>query len=202
MHFAQMSQGDPDPALSDLLRLHYVLRGLACTQPWHARPSRLPITMEMLHILRDVLSIPPVDYDAVMLWAACKLGFFGFHWSGEFTSSHGWMCPLTPSNIRVDSHLNPSFVAITLCSSKTEFEPFCTGVTLYIGRTGSQVCPVTTVMSYLATCPPSPGPLFIYCNGTPLTHSALVGAVRQTLSCACLQVDAFNSHSFRISAAT
>ena len=72
-----------------------------------------------------------------MLWAACCTGFFGFLWAGEFT------CPsrraynsdmLSPRDISVDSHEQPTVVSVHLRRSK--IDPFGDGVTIYLGRTG------------------------------------------------------------------
>ena len=68
----------------------------------------------------------------------------------------------------------------TLRGSKTD--PFGVGCTLFIGRTNSSICPVTALLAYLAIRPPSPGPLFVHDNGSPLTRSGLVSAVRAGLS--------------------
>ena len=76
-------------------------------------------------------AIPPIAYDSVMLWAACSLGFFGFIWSEEFILICGHSCPLNPSDIKVDCHRDPFFLAVTLSSSKTD--PFGTDVTLSEG---------------------------------------------------------------------
>ena len=62
---------------------------------------------------------PPPQYDKVMLWAACTLGFFAFLRAGEFTFVPGQgQALLTPEDIRVDSHCRPTFLAVTLRGSK------------------------------------------------------------------------------------
>ena len=107
---------------------------------------------------------------------------------------------LSPSDIQVDSRQDPTYVAITLRGSKTD--PFGVGCTLIIGRTNSSICPVTALLAYLAIRPPSPGPLFIHDDGSPLTRSGLVSAVCAALSGAGVDLTRYTGHSFRIGAAT
>lgn len=133
-----------------------------------ARPAHLPITIYILELLFRSWSGPLCNYCSVMLWAACALGFFGFLPSGEFTTVPTGNSLLLPSDVRVDSWENPSFLAVTLCSSKTD--SFGAGCTLYIGRTQSHVCPVRAVLGYLVIRADTPRPLFVYADGTPLTH--------------------------------
>ena len=132
----------------------------------------LPITPSILRHLFSIWSSPPVSYSACMLWAACSLGFSAFLQSGEFTwSSPSAYVPtmLSPMDVAVDNRTNPSFLAVTLRSSKTDV--FGSGVTVYIGATGGPLCPVAAVLSYLAICPPVPGPLFVHQGGRPLVEA-------------------------------
>ena len=187
IRFLQISYGFPDLSLSSVPHLEYVLKGIRRGLPAHSRPKRLPITPYILRIIHKVWSQDPVDHDKVMLWAACCLAFFGFLRCGEFT------CPclgaysptmLYPTDIRVDSHVNPQCLAVHLRQSKTD--PFGAGVTLYLGRTGEVLCPVTSVLAYLAIRQATPGPLFIFRDGTPLSRTHFVAAVQQVLQVAGL----------------
>ena len=201
LRFFQILQGLGDPSLSAFVRLHYVLRGISRAQPRCSRPVRLPITIDVLESLFQVWAAAPPQYEFTMLWAACTLGFFAFLRSGEFTSVPGGNhATLTPADVQVDNRHNPSFLAVTLRQSKTD--PFGAGCTLYIGRSGSHICPVHAVLAYLAIRPSVPGPLFLQANGSPLTRSDLVTAVRAALSGTGRDLSRFTGHSFRIGAAT
>ena len=203
LRFWQISFGGSDPALTDMFQLHYVLRAIRRISPMHSRPTRLPITPSILRHLFSIWSSPPVSYSACMLWAACSLGFSAFLRSGEFTcSSPSAYVPtmLSPMDVAVDNRINPSFLAVTLRSSKIDV--FGSGVTVYIGATGGPLCPVAAVLSYLAIRPPVPGPLFVYQGGRPLSRICLVEAVRSALRSAGVEVAWFNGHSFRIGAAS
>ena len=48
--------------------------------------------------------------------------------------------PLTSGDVQVDNDTNPTLLAVTLQSSKTD--PFGAGHTLYVGSTHSRICPV------------------------------------------------------------
>jgi len=78
LRFFQIRCGLPDPFLSSLPHLTYVLKGIQQVNTEHQRKHHLPVTMHMLLALHGVWSKPPVTYDNVMLWAACCLGIFGF----------------------------------------------------------------------------------------------------------------------------
>jgi hypothetical protein len=67
--------------------------------------------------------------------------------AGELTSRLGEAFEpsfsLTPEDVSVDDHDNPSMVHIHLKCSKTD--PFWHGVDIYLGRTGRDLCPVAAL---------------------------------------------------------
>lgn len=203
LRFYQIGSGLPDPSLGSSPRLAYVLKGIHKSTPDRSRTKRLPITPDLLRGMYTAWSQGPKTFDKVMLWAACCLGFFGFMRSGEFTCS-SLLTPsdsmLSVSDIRVDSRDNPQVLIVLLRHSKTD--TFGTGVNLYLGRTGDILCPVTAVLGYLAIRPSTPGPLFIFQDGTPLSRARLVTHVRKALSQAGVNTANFSGHSFRIGAAS
>ena len=182
LRFFQMYSGGQDPGLAQFPRLHYVIRAVSQISPAASRPSRLPITPDVLQLLHSVWSVPPLTFNHRMLWVACCLGFFAFLRSGEFT------CPsddriqsavLSVGDVCVNSHVHPKYLVIRLRQSKTDV--FGRGLSLYVGATGCSLCPVAAVLSYLAARPSSPGPLFVFQDGRPLSRPKLVAAVRQAL---------------------
>ncbi len=54
---------------------------------------------------------------------------------------------ITPADVAVDSHLNPSLVAVRMKRSKKQFGE---GATIYLGKTAEATCPVTAILRYLA----------------------------------------------------
>ena len=55
IRFLQISQGLPDPSLSSIPRLDYVLKGI-WRSPTHSRPRHLPITPGILRTIHNVWS--------------------------------------------------------------------------------------------------------------------------------------------------
>ena len=201
----QIAEGLGDPFLPGAFpRLEYVLKGVKHTPSAQARPPRLPITPPILRRLWGLWSKQAHNPDIVMLWAACCLGFFGFMRSGEFTTAsiHEFdpQAMLTPADVSVDSHQSPQILCVRLKQSKTD--PFRAGVSIYMGRTNQQLCPVAAVLAYLAIRPPTPGPLFIFRDGSYLSRDRLVTRLRQGLQAVNIDPAHFSGHSFRIGAAT
>ena len=65
-------------------------------------------------------SLPPSP-PSPMIWAACCVGYFGFMMSGEFTVSRfNDSCPISISDVAVDSHSSPSTIRVLLRKAKTD----------------------------------------------------------------------------------
>ena len=104
------------------------------------------------------------------------------------------------SDVTIDSRHNPQMVTLLLRRSKTD--PFGAGTQLHIGRTFNAICLVSALLSYLALRPQTPGPLFVFQNGTPLSRASLVSHLRDALQSIGLDATNFSGHSFRIGAAS
>ncbi len=104
------------------------------------------------------------------------------------------------SDVAVDSRSNPQCLLVWLRHSKTD--PFGVGVTIALGCTGGTLCPVASVLAYLAIRRNSPGPLFGMSNGSPLTRSVLMTTVREALTSQGIDTSLFTGHSFILGAAT
>ena len=75
-------------------------------------------------------------------------------------------------------------------------------LTLYVGTTGSDLCTLTAIISYMMVRGTKPGPFFVRSDGKYLTRDYFVTAVRTVLSEAALDASSYAGHSFRIGAAT
>lgn len=200
----QVACGGGDPRVESMPLLELALRGARKEQSGDPKRTRLPITPSILEQLRQVWNRDPSDRDHIMLWAVCCVGFFGFFRSGELTAPEkGEFDPnqhLTFNDVMIDNPTNPRAVSIRLKQSKTD--PFRQGVSIYLGRTESLLCPVAALLSYLVLRGRSEGPLFQFRDGKALTRPLLVSALRRALLSAGFKAEDYAGHSFRIGAAT
>ena len=197
-----LSRGLGDP-LENTLRLDLVMKGVSRRRGSGA-DKRLPITPLVLKEVLRIVSRDPTNFDNIMMWAACCLGYFAFLRAGEFTVSEPFdpAVHLSVEDVAVDNHQNPTMISVHLKKSKTDQE--MTGMTLYVGRTKQDICPVSAVLTYLVKRRghSQNGPLFIREDGSPLSKVALVGWLRTTLTAAGMDASRFSGHSFRIGAAS
>ena len=119
-----------------------------------------------------------------MLWGACGLGFFAFLRAGEFTvpsrTAYDPSVHLSVEDIAIDSRAAPSIIRLRLKQSKTD--PFRQRVDIHLGKTDSDLCPVTAVLTYLAIRGSAPRPPFLFHDGTTLSRDRLVSEVRRALA--------------------
>ena len=186
-------------------RLQLILRRIRKHQSSTRMPRvRLPITVQILHSIRRLLSQKPKSYATTMLWAACNLAFFTFLCVSEFTIPQEGLydpsCHLSLQDIAVDSRDTPQLMQVDLKQSKTD--PFRQGVTLYLGATDSTICPIKAVLSYLAIRGGHAGPLFLSQSGKGLTRHMFTTELDSLLAELNLNKHHYNSHSFCIGAAT
>ena len=134
----------------------------------------------------------------------CCLCYFGFLRVGEMTApSDVAFNPrdhLCIADIAIDNKKNPTLLRVSIKQSKTD--PFRKGVALFLGKTASDLCPVSAMVSYLQKRGTAAGPLFQFEDGRLLTRERLVEALRAGLKEAGIDDSKYCSHSFRIGAAT
>ena len=185
--------------------LKLILRGIARVGTKARAPLvRLPITSSLMMKIKSSLSTSPKDYDNIMLWAACSMGFFGFLRCGEF---------LLPDSTIYDPTLHLSLADIRLFQASPQWrfdvlikgsktDQLRTGTLIVLGATGAELCPVAALLDYLIIRGSTPGPLFHHPDGQPLRRQWFVTKVQQALSAAGVQGSCFNGHSFRIGVAS
>ena len=197
----QITAGLAAPARSDWPRLQYVLKGVQRSSPQLGK-QRLPITSSVMRcLLAAWTSGIKSEFETRLLWAASCLVFFGFLRAGELTLESASAQPaICRSDVAVDSHSSPTVLSVHLRRAKTD--PFGRDVTLFLGRSQSDVCPVAALLNYLAIRLAAEGPLFVHSNGAPLLKRQFVAGVRKALSSSGLDSSTYSGHSFRIGAAT
>lgn len=195
-----IEQGMPDPLLN-CLQLQRVLKGIKRVQGANISATRLPVSPEVLSIVRAGLNLS--SFDDCMLWAACTLAYFGFLRSAEFTvpslAAFDPAVHLSAQDITVDSTEAPTCLQVHVKASKTD--PFRQGCHVYIGVGSPSLCAVRSVLCYLARRGNTSGPIFILSNGQPLTRQLVTDRLRAILKSAGVTGN-YSSHSFRIGAAT
>ena len=107
---------------------------------------------------------------------------------------------LNYNDVSVDSITNPQMFKIRMKSSKTD--PFRTGIDIFIGQIDCPLCPVAAMLTYLSYRKSSPGPLFKFKDGIPLTSFKFVEAVKRALEIAGVDSSQYAGHSFRSGTAT
>ncbi len=204
-HFRVVSDPDcPFPSLhSPYMKI--LLRGIKRiqAQPTSAR-VRLPITASLMRRIKAQLSLRPTSFLKVLIWAACSVGFFGFLRAGEFLIPDGVQFDpsrhLSLADIVLDTSAPRWRFLVTIKASKTD--QYFQGAQVVLGATEADLCPVAALLDYLSSRGDSPGPLFVFSDGSPLHRSRFVQEVQRALSASGLTGLNFNSHSFRIGAAT
>jgi len=200
----QIAVGLGDPMMGRMPRLQYVVKGAQRSLSGRPKRTRLPITPEILRRMRSSWEQLPSRDDAVMLWAASALCFFGFLRMGEAVvpsdSGYDPRFHLSHGDVRINNIQNPSWLAVTIKRSKTD--QFAKGVTLSIGATGTDLCPVAAMLAYLAQRGNTPGPIFIFSDRRLLTRDHFVTCIRAALEKAGIDASLYAGHSFRVGAAT
>ena len=106
----------------------------------------------ILRKMRVVLERERSNFDNIMLWAACCTCFFGFLRSGEIVvptaTSYNPAAHLSFGDVTVDRMDVPTIAQITIKASKTD--PFRNGISIYVGKTDNDLCPVAALTAYLA----------------------------------------------------
>lgn len=102
---------------------------------------------------------------------------------------------LTPADIAIDDRDNPSLIQVHLKVSKTD--QLRKGISVFVGSTGNDICPVAAVTAYLAIRGASAGPFFRFSRSEPTKERFI--QVREALTS---NPASYAGHSFRIGAAT
>ena len=148
--------------------------------------ARLPITPTIPRQVWQAIHLSLVTEDHLMLWAAMTTCFYGFLRAGEVCSptfaSYDPSCHLCNTDKVLGSHTAPTKLFITIKVSKTD--PFCQGVTITLGKTDRQLCPMTSILSYIAHWGSQPGPPFRFRDGSFFTQERFVREGRQLLTAA------------------
>ena len=180
--------------IEEMPRLEYLVTAIRrCQGNKFDRPTRPPVTLQMLHTICEVLTQVETPFNRDMLTAAVLVAFYGLLRVSEYT------CP-SQSSYDADTHLLLSDLSLNwgrrvvlLRIKKSKTDPFRQGVTIRIAFLNHLWCPVRALLRYIRRRGPAPGPLFIYQNGAYLTRAGVLAVLTRCL----LHVQHINTHSFR-----
>lgn len=137
--------------------------------------TRLPTTPHILRRLHQVWEKDKCNRDNIMHWAAVCTCIFGFLRSGEIcVPAQGLYDPgahLSIGDVTLDDHQCPKVLQVTIKASMTD--PFCKGVTLFLGKTDNDLCPVCAVAAS-----------WLFASESVLTRDTSVRKVRNALAIA------------------
>ena len=195
--------GFSDPAKHNFL-LKVVLKGARRIHAFEPTNRREPITAQLLAKLlsqiRHTRSI--MKEDRHMLAAACTLAFFGLLRVSEFT-----VPSLKEFNPRIHAtissiHLSKNHYIFHLSRSKTD--QYGHGHDIYIPKIAGKLCPFAAMVTYLKERrrPVRATPLFVFSSGKTLSRISFLKHLRSALKKIGCNPNNFNTHSFRIGAAT
>ena len=102
-------------------------------------------------------------------------------------------------DVKVNDREKPSFLEVRIKASKTDV--FRKGVTIYLGETGVDICPVAAILSYMVMARAKQSPFFCFSNGQALTRDNFVQELRMAISAGGIDTSAYAGHSFRIGTA-
>ncbi|XP_071107085.1 uncharacterized protein [Haliotis cracherodii] len=184
-------------------RVQLLLRGIKKSQG-KPKLTRLPITTGLLKqmccVLRKGCFTPFVD---CMMEAACTLAFFAFLRCSEFTvrGSFDPAINLCLSDVNVNAQCTRADIKIK--ASKTD--PFKEGVVLQL-YANKCVCPVRALVKYInmrSKCfQASSQAFFLDELLRPLTRDSFQGKLKHVINLCGVPSANYNTHSFRIGAAT
>jgi hypothetical protein len=203
LHHLHIAAGFQAPPSSNWVWLQYVLKGIKRT---NSAPPRihLPIAASILSQILQVWSShisADNPFEPRLLWASACLALFGFLRLGELLpANESSPAPLCLDDVSVDCRSHPSLVQVFIRRAKND--PFGKGARVNLGKTNSDLCPVTAICNYLAIRPAGPGPLLLHHDSHPLLRDQFIAAVKAALQSAGLVNTLYSGHSFRIGAAT
>lgn len=185
-----------DPTQSFIIQK--MLRGM---EKLYGRPdSRKPITLSLLTRLIDSLQyVCSSSYECSLFRAMFSLSFFAFLRIGEITVNTNSQYILSNLDVKISGDLTGA--SITIPFSKTDQNGLST--TLVVGKSEiASICPIYLLSSYLKIRHIDEGPLFCHFNKKGVTRFQFSKLLCKSLQFNNCNPNEFNTHSFRIGAAT
>ena len=162
--------------------------------------TRKPITLELLiRIMNALTFVCSSVYETMLFRSAFSLAFFALLRVGEITIHTNTRHVINKTDVNFSSNLQSLYVTIPF--SKTDQKGVST--TLIISKFDQEsVCPVRLLLKYISVRHEENGPLFCHCSKTGITRYQFSKVLKKSLSFIGCNPDDYNTHSFRIGAAT
>ena len=167
---------------------------------YSAVDTRKPITIELLARIMNALTfVCSSVYESLLFRSAFSLAFFALLRVGEITVNTATRHVISRTDINFSQNLQSLHVTIPF--SKTDQRGLST--TLVLNPFYQElVCPVRLLLKYLSVRHRDSGPLFCHCNKNGITRYQFSKILQKALSFIGCSPENYNTHSFRIGAAT
>ena len=185
-----------DPAQSFIIKK--MLKGVQKLRP--QIDIRLPFNINHVSsMIESMVKISSSPYIRALFNAMYSLAFHALLRVGEFTSS----LPLSPNLILVQ-HINQNISSQQLSITFFNYKHSSghTPISFLITPQPNISCPCLNLSRYLSLRGLTPGPLFCFPGGDPVSRSAFMSKFKQTLQLIGLDPKFYKGHSFRIGKAT
>ena len=160
--------------------------------------TRLPITIIILGRLVQSTSVVINDsYQALLTRAMFIIAFFGLMRVGEICLTQAKNPVIQLDQVKV----TPQAVTIKILHFKHNISPHPFDIVLP-AQANSLTCPVKILSQYLLVRGMQPGPLFIFKDGAPVCRTFFASRLKSCLNSIGLEPSLYQSHSFRIGAAS
>ena len=142
------------------------------------------------------------SFNGRMLWATAYMCFFGFLRAGEVVvpsrALYDAEVHLNIDDVKLDNRDKPSYLLVQIKASKTDV--FRKGSTVYLGVTGTELCPVAAIVNYMVLPRENSttSAFFGFSDGQPLTRTRFVKELRTALAKVGINAAQFAGHSFII----
>lgn len=156
-----------------------------------------PFTMAMLRQIQSIIGILyNTRHDQCLFKALLSLAYFACLRAGEAVISNSRSHTLHVNNVTLDNNkITLQFRSYKHCSfSNTKY--------ILNPTPRDDICPVKHLANYLAISQTSTGPLFKFCDGTPVTRAQYSDFIKTAVHFIGLDPSQYNTHSVRIGRAT
>ena len=151
----------------------------------------------LLRVFNNIEKLYAFRYEQYLYKALLSLSYYACLRAGEAVISNSDNHTLHLDNIDIVSNnsITLKFKSYKHCNSPT---------TKFIINPASNtiICPVKNLSNFLALRPNSPGPLFIFIDGTPVTRTHYSEFIKYAVNFIGLDPSNYNTHSVRIGRAT